>query len=361
MCLTCCDCGTQLFRRGQKGRPPKRCEPCKKKKACRNAKAWALANPEKVRARNKGPRHSQCIDCGLEISRAGTRGPLAKRCLECHATHKKHSRQKRLASKRYTHTCKHCGCRFCSDRKQQKFCSPKCSHLASRVRFIRVCENERCGKTFETTAKRIAEGHRYCCRECSYPPPLICQNPSCGREFRMKHVTKSPWQNKGKYCCPECYRDHRWGNHRPRKKSTRKAKRAAGDRALATSLRKRCKYYGVTFDPACTRQAVLERDGYRCQKCRVLCNKEYKLDPDTKTPHALNAEHDHIIPLSVDWSPGNVFENSQCLCRQCNCKKRDKPEGQLRLCLEEGAWGKGVRVRSRHSSKSCEATQANAV
>jgi len=127
---------------------------------------------------------------------------------------------------------------------------------------------------------------------------------------------------------------------------------------LATSLRKRCKVFGVTFDPACTRQAVLERDGWRCQKCRILCNKEYKLDAATKSPDWKNAEHDHIVPLSVSGSPGNVFENSQCLCRRCNCKKSDKPEGQLRLCLEEEAWGRGVRVRRQQNSRSCEATQA---
>jgi 5-methylcytosine-specific restriction endonuclease McrA len=174
----------------------------------------------------------------------------------------------------------------------------------------------------------------------------------------MKHATKNPWQNKGKYCCPECYRDHRWGNHRPRKRRGAAVRRAAGNSALATSLRKRCKVYGVTFDPACTRQAVLERDGWRCQKCRILCNKEYKLDAATKSPHWKNAEHDHIVPLSVSGSPGNVFENSQCLCRRCNCKKSDKPEGQLRLCLEEEAWGRGVRVRRQQNSRSCEATQA---
>jgi 5-methylcytosine-specific restriction endonuclease McrA len=89
-----------------------------------------------------------------------------------------------------------------------------------------------------------------------------------------------------------------------------------------------------------------------------LCNKEYVLDPVTFTPDLRNAEHDHIWPLSVKGSPGNVFENSQCLCRKCNMAKGDTAEGQLRLCLEEEAWGRGVRVRSLRSSRSCVATQA---
>jgi 5-methylcytosine-specific restriction endonuclease McrA len=191
-----------------------------------------------------------------------------------------------------------------------------------------------------------------------YPPKRICQNPACGRKFRMKHRTKDGWKNKGKYCCPECYRDHRWGAGRPRLRRSKLARSSASRDALARSLRKRCKVYGVTFDPACTRQAVLERDGWVCQKCRAVCHKEYVLHAGTLTPDPRNAEHDHIWPLSVKGSPGNVFENSQCLCRKCNLAKGDTVEGQLRLCLEEEAWGKGVRVRSPHNSRSCVATQA---
>jgi 5-methylcytosine-specific restriction endonuclease McrA len=117
----------------------------------------------------------------------------------------------------------------------------------------------------------------------------------------------------------------------------------------------------VTFDPACTREAVLARDNNVCQKCYIKCNKEYRLHAKTKTPHWRNAEHDHIVPLSVPGSPGNVFENSQCLCRRCNAKKGNTPEGQLRLCLEEEAWGNGVRVRRQRSLKSLEETPAAAL
>jgi 5-methylcytosine-specific restriction endonuclease McrA len=172
----------------------------------------------------------------------------------------------------------------------------------------------------------------------------------------MKNRTKDGWKNKGKYCCPECYRDHRWGQDRPRKKRSLAARQAASECSLATSLRKRCKVFCVTFDPACTRQSVLERDGWVCQKCGILCNKEYVMHPLTRTPDLRNAEHDHIWPLSVLGSPGNVFGNSQCLCRKCNMAKGDTVEGQLRLCLEEEAWGRGVRVRSQRNSKSCVAT-----
>ena len=300
----------------------------------------------------------KCFNCGCAIFKNGIRGRNPKRCKKCRLAFRAGAARDQSRQAKHACECTHCGSAFRAARKSQPYCSTVCFHLANRKRIFLVCENTQCSKEFQTTPSRAAKGRRYCCRECSYPPPFVCQNPKCGCVFRMKHRTNDQWTNKGKYCCPECYRDHRWGYHRPRRKSSRRAVRSAGDRSIATSLRKRCKQYGLTFDPACTRQAVLNRDGWMCQKCGKLCNKEYKLNPVTKVPSLRNAEHDHIIPLSVSGSLGNVFENSQCLCRQCNAKKRDKPEGQLRLCLEEDAWGVGVRVRSQQHSKSLEAIRA---
>jgi hypothetical protein len=304
----------------------------------------------------------QCFDCHANIVKTGSRGPSPKRCPECRRAFKAKSNRSRTLVAKHCHTCKKCGNGFCSTRKRQPFCSYVCMHLGQRKRVLVCCGDPACNKPIEATPSRLAKGKAYCsskCAEARYPPKLVCQNPKCGREFRMKHVTKSPWQNKGKYCCPECYRDHRWGSHRPRRKTKSKDLRAAANSALKTSLRKRCKVFNVTFDPACTRELVLDRDRWICQKCRCLCNKEYRRDAVTKKPHSRNAEHDHIIPLSVKGSLGNVFENSQCLCRECNCKKRDRAEGQLRLCLEEGAWGKGVRVRSQQNLESSVGIQAS--
>jgi 5-methylcytosine-specific restriction endonuclease McrA len=302
-----------------------------------------------------------CCDCGVAIAKNGVRGRNPKRCRKCRLAFRAAAERDAVRQAKHAHECKTCGVKFVSCRKIQHFCSCGCMHLGQRKRVFVCCGNPACNKPIQATPSRLAKGDAYCSWECSqarFPPPLVCQNPKCGRNFRMKHATKNPWQNKGKYCCPECYRDHRWGNHRPRKRRGAAVRRAAGNSALATSLRKRCKVYGVTFDPACTRQAVLDRDGWRCQKCRILCNKEYRLAAKTKSPSCRNAEHDHIVPLSVAGSPGNVFANSQCLCRRCNSKKGDSPEGQLRLCLEEEAWGRGVRVRRQQNSRSCEATQA---
>lgn len=304
---------------------------------------------------------TNCCECGRQVHRRGNRGPSLMRCKSCKQARDRASRARKRTS--HQHKCEHCGALFSNGRRKQRACSAKCRSELSKVQqrlrhhaiTVDPCARPGCSKM----RKR---GTKYCSKPCrmlhQYPPPLTCHNPKCGRAFRMKHQTKNTWKNAGKYCCPECYRDHRWGQHRRKKKSPQTVCRAAAASALATSLRKRCKAFGVTFDPACTRMAVLERDGWRCQKCRVLCNKEYRLSSRTKSPHWRNAEHDHIVPLSVAGSPGNVFQNSQCLCRRCNAAKSDKRDGQLRLPIEEEAWGKGVRVRSPRSSRFSEAIPA---
>jgi hypothetical protein len=301
-----------------------------------------------------------CCDCGATIQRAGCRGRPPKRCGECktrsrHATNRKRPRR---GEGKHVLCCKACGVSFRSCRTKQRYCTKRCAGVARRRRVIATCERSGCGKQFETKPGRLAEGHRFCCRECSYIESCVCQNPACGKAFRPKWRSNSPWKGKNKYCCRDCYADHRFGIDRPRRSRPESHVRRSSEHALARSLRARCKQFGVTFDPACTREAVLARDKNICQKCGIKCNNEYKLHPVTRTPHPRNAEHDHIIPLSVLGSPGNVFENSQCLCRKCNSQKRDTPEGQLRLCLEEEAWGSGVRVRHQRSSKSLGETLA---
>lgn len=304
-----------------------------------------------------------CCDCGVAIFKNGNGrlGRNPKRCRSCRLVFRAASCKWKRPPARHMHKCKHCHQSFESCRKDQQFCSYSCMHLGQRSRLSVKCCNPACNKELEACPSKLAKGNVYCSRLCAksrYRQLLICQNPACAKEFRMKHATKNSWQNAGKYCSPSCYQDHRYGADRPRMPRSKAARQAASCSALGKSLRKRCKLFGVTFDPACTRHAVIERDRMVCQKCHVLCNKEYVFIKGTRIPCERNAEHDHIIPLSKSGSPGNVFENSQCLCRRCNRIKCDTAEGQLRLPIEEEAWGRGVRVRSQQSSSSFEETQA---
>jgi hypothetical protein len=166
---------------------------------------------------------------------------------------------------------------------------------------------------------------------------------------------------KGLYCCRECYCDHRYGETRPRKTYPELIVRRASRSALATSLRKKCKLLDVPFDPECYREAVCERDGWVCQMCGVKCDKEHLGKNRKPNPNA--AEHDHMVALTTPGSPGNVFPNSQCLCRRCNNKKRTRSWGQHRLDLEGSIkrWENEARGRRQRSSRFSAEIQASAV
>lgn len=239
--------------------------------------------------------------------------------------------------------------------------------MANRNRFPIACANALCSKTFYVTPSSYAKGVRCCSRQCRAQhmrlPDCFCQNPACGK--KIERPAQGPRSTKlgkdsRKYCSPKCYADHRWGADRPGTGWGEVGRKKAAASALATSLRKKCRLLKVPDDPECTRLAVCERDGWVCQLCGIDCNREYVIDPATRRPDDRNAEHDHIIATTAPGSPGNVFPNSQCLCRKCNNKKRASSNGQLRLDLEGSVkrWESGARGQRQRNSSSSVATQA---
>lgn len=85
-----------------------------------------------------------------------------------------------------------------------------------------------------------------------------------------------------------------------------------------TSYRRRCRKFGVLFDPSVTRDEVIKRDHNICQICGIKCN------PDDKSWGSYGATYptlDHIIPLSKGGA--HTWNNVQCACAMCNSKKRD--------------------------------------
>lgn len=261
-------------------------------------------------------------------------------------------------------TCVTCGKPFKTARKKQRCCSVSCSRLASRRRLSIVCANKKCRKQFEVKPSAYAKGTRCCSRKCRAEhmriPGRICQNPACGKPIERESSgpsKKKYGKDSGKYCCRECYHDHRWGEKRPRKEWPRAHVQSASRQALRTSLRKKCKILGVPYDPECVREAVCERDNWVCQMCGIDCLKDWTFNEETRQIDPRSAEHDHIIHLTAADSLGNVFPNSQCLCHACNNRKRDTALGQLRLDLEGSVqrWEKGVLARSRRNSRSCVA------
>lgn len=356
MCLTCLDCQRPISRTSGRGASPKRCKECREK---------AISNQQKkYRQKTRLADVRECCECGQLTSTRGKKGPNRLRCKSCND---KKQRSRRAAKyeqdkQRFQHVCQQCRKSFRCPRVQQPYCSRKCMHLGQRKRSEVKCARKGCNNHFVAKTCELKRGRRYCSRECSYSTKRQCKNPACQRLFRPRHKSdKQPWRGKGLYCSKNCFCDHRYGTNRPRKASTDAVVRAASRSALATSLRKKCKLLGVPHDPECSRQPVCERDNWTCQMCGIKCDKQHLGKNRKPTPNA--AEHDHMIALTTPGSPGNVFPNSQCLCRKCNNAKRTRSWGQKRFDFEESVkrWENGARGRRQRNSRSCGEIPANAV
>lgn len=115
--------------------------------------------------------------------------------------------------------------------------------------------------------------------------PKICV--ACGNEFFSPYPTQ-------KYCSPKCKALHKRGQ------------------------RKRCKHYGVYYDPDVTRIKVVQRDHCICQICGKKCDpKDRRWGSSGPNFPTL----DHIIPLAKGGT--HTWDNVQCACGICNSSKRD--------------------------------------
>lgn len=307
--ILCSGCG-QVFSFTGKGRISHLCEQCR----------VAAALPQ-VRTKCGSQWHRTCRDCGVRFESTARRGPAPTRCRDC----KSKAKKRRIV---YVKDCPHCGNTFHTQHGPQNYCSPLCAHTASRNRCKVACKS--CGRLVEVISAD-AKTRKYCSPRCRGEGRKIWRVcVGCSKSFNRRVSGTFPHQDKGKYCTKQCYFDHRFGNDRPRKQWSTTTKDRASRRSLHTSLKKRCSHYGVPFDPACTRVAVCERDGWRCQDCKVKCHKGgHRFNKKTRRMSLRNAEHDHIVPLA--WglpNKGNTFDNSQCLCRKCNMRKGSHRSGQ---------------------------------
>lgn len=327
----CVKCGLPVVRINPHKPWPIRCTACKKAAA----REYALAYRARTRPRvNWG--NLTCKRCGQFACTVPRRGRPSKWCRDCLRSVRTEQERVRKArrnaegkDKPHRGQCLKCGIEFQSGRKGQKYCGQACCHLASRSRSIVSCHQ--CGKEFETCSAR-SSGRRFCSKACFHAlhcAPLVqCQH--CGKDFKKKAYT-TPWHGKNKFCSRECSYTHRWGEHRPRKATSPEQMKRCSQKARMTTLKHRCKHYVVPFDPNCTREAVCGRDNWKCQNCGIKCHQgPCRINKRTRKVSRRNAEHDHIIPLATGpGSPGNVFSNSQCLCRRCNGRKGKKPSGQM--------------------------------
>lgn len=109
-----------------------------------------------------------------------------------------------------------------------------------------------------------------------------------------------------------------------------KARAQANRRSRDTYGKKpaeRARRRGLPYE-RCGPIAVCTRDRWHCRLCGVATPKRLRGTQDPCAP-----EVDHIVPLSYPQSPGHVWSNVQCLCRQCNHIKGARIQGQLRIAI----------------------------
>ncbi len=232
----------------------------------------------------KHKRRFCCIQCRLKTYEEKQRGGLlpqpikhARRgiCLQCG----------KLTGTRWTKFCSR-ECAFEYDRIESEYLRHeremlraiqafKKAALKPVERLLRVMRKVRnLKRREEKTRKRVA----------------VCQ--VCGREIRYQTCPR-------KYCSKECLRKSEMFK---RGRRMCKAKRRARQRALPYQ----------SIDPI----EVFERDGWLCKSCGIPTPREKRGTCEPDAP-----ELDHIKPLSKGGH--HVWQNVQCLCRQCNQLKGD--------------------------------------
>jgi 5-methylcytosine-specific restriction endonuclease McrA len=184
---------------------------------------------------------------------------------------------------------------------QQRYCSAPCRRRALNERMrarrhggILELQCPMCPTTFAPFGRK-----RYCSRVCQLRGrnettqvarrgPRACAE--CGDIFIVGYPDK-----RRDYCSPEC-----------------RIQRVARINSAAKDARERSGGAATIelFDPV----AILERDGWWCQRCGRETPKELRATNDQRAPQV-----DHVIPLSRGGA--HTPENSQCLCRACNLEK----------------------------------------
>ncbi len=195
----------------------------------------------------------------------------------------------------------------------RRFCNAKCR---ARNRYLRL--NHRPEKPCGHCGAAIPAGSHanrdYCSRKCKKAVDADVSRSAPTYRFRRYEkkckacaVDFVARRDAARFCSETCQRHNSWRKELEKKyRATRQAWIRGPSRA-------------VPFNP----EDVLARDGWVCQICGV------------ETPRSLRGsrternapEVDHIIPLSKGGEHSEA--NTQCLCRGCNIRKRDRMPSEL--------------------------------
>lgn len=262
-----------------------------------------------------------CAFCKKEFKYKIKPGPDPKYCSKkC-----RRNADKINAKTRYTKTCKHCGEKYKTSNKKQKYCSITCAGKDKRTIKGTTRKCKVCGKKFQpnykeqktcsqqcgsiAAAKTMGENGIYDKLVLNPDSPLegkykdpdrkrICKN--CGKEFYANSI----YQKDRKFCSRKCFLDFIDAEEGSTK-----------GRFTDWSQRKRAKEYGVEFEKI-NIEKIYERDKWTCQICGE------KVDNSLTWPNPMSATIDHIIPLSKGGT--HTKDNVQLAHASCNISKSDK-------------------------------------
>jgi len=232
--------------------------------------------------------------------------------------------------------CQWCGKMFRVDRKPkntnpQKFCSNECSGpgaMWGTPKSMRMRLLIRSVRARREAAVRQRGQRCEICGEYTNRGPVatVCEG-ECEKERERRRALEIAKQEYTPYtfACEECGTPvvTQYGDMRRKfcggKCARRFNKRMRRYKHGSDNNRRRCKRAGVPYVSGISRKKVLDRDGWKCGICQQIISKDIDYNPER--PHPSYGTIDHIIPLSVDGSPGHVWRNVQAAHWGCNVDK----------------------------------------
>jgi len=276
-------------------RRKKICECCGKEFECCFGKTRYCSKQCSDYARRTHPKmvqyHKACRVCGRSFETLRSRSvTCSPECAKIYNRHSPTSKKHINTTEKWVNAVQD-GFEYVSHSKGRiKIKCKCCGNVIERAKSTVRNKNVKCEYCEEAKQLQEARQKMACFLIALKDAKTPKQCASCGKTFTSNHPTQ-------KYCSEKC-------------KKTRK--KSAG------TYRRRCRHYGVYYDPSVTRIKVVRRDKNICQICGKTCNPKDKswgsLGPDFPTL-------DHIIPLAKGGT--HTWNNVQCACAICNSYKRD--------------------------------------
>ncbi len=212
--------------------------------------------------------------------------------------------------------CRQCSTLFYPRQKSHVLCSMVCVRVVrSAGKVVRdqqrvFARQEMALSRASATAKRQSE------KDAEAARAKAVRAAKCGPCWCGKPLTPGRAGRIRRYCSRACYQ----------KEVRKRCGRKRGGPTRGKKHTSRARRYGVPYCGDIKSEQVYERDGWICRLCGQKVSRKL-LGLNLNDAPAV----DHIIPLSVQGSPGHVWSNVQCSHRICNSRKSNRVVGQIRM------------------------------